>query len=183
MKVATTTPFWPSPVSFSTSSNESDVLSQQHSLMLEPDDVIIQNDSPSYSADDSSERVGIQIVSTFLEDKGIDINPQNLKTLVSLKLFNKKLDHLPSEIHLLTKLHELNLKLNNLTDLPDSLVELKSLKVINLEGNNFVKFPEVLKKMVQLKAIYLDRNPLTEIPASLEGIIQSVPSWAMWVEE
>ena len=66
---------------------------------------------------------------------------------------------------------ELDLRSNQLTDLPDELAELRNLRNIRLNYNKFEHIPKVLTKLKRLTKLELGGNLLRDVDA-LSGIFR-----------
>ena len=62
---------------------------------------------------------------------------------------------------------ELDLSLNQLTELPEWLGQLNFLQTLYLRGNQLTELPESLGQLTSLQELYLSDNQLTELPESL----------------
>ncbi|KAL2914175.1 hypothetical protein HK105_206266 [Polyrhizophydium stewartii] len=71
---------------------------------------------------------------------------------------------LPAEIGKLVQLKSLDLRNNQLTQLPDSIEKLTNLTRIRLGGNRLTQLPEVLCNMTQLVVLNLNSNEITALP-------------------
>jgi len=86
-------------------------------------------------------------------------------SLTSLSLaFNRFTSCLSSEIGKFTRLQTIDLRNNQLTDLPESLSNLTRLREITLSVNRFVALPSVLFNIPTLETILAADNRITEIP-------------------
>ncbi|GKF77123.1 NB-ARC domains-containing protein, partial [Tanacetum coccineum] len=65
---------------------------------------------------------------------------------------------------------ELNLKGNNLLEVPESIGGLSCLWKLNLEGNNLSEVPESIGGLSCLKKLNLEGNNLSEVPESIGGL-------------
>jgi Leucine-rich repeat (LRR) protein len=61
-----------------------------------------------------------------------------------------------------SKLNEINLSLNKISDVPQDFIYFENLKIIKLENNNLKTIPPVLFKMKSLEKLYLYHNQITD---------------------
>jgi len=90
-----------------------------------------------------------------------------LTKLIDLNLRMNTLKVLPESFGDLTTLRRLDLCSNELTRLPESLGNLSSLKSLSLAGNNLTALPESIGRLKQLKGLELYANELTSLPKTL----------------
>lgn len=95
-------------------------------------------------------------------------------SLQSLKLQQKNLTTIPSDIGLLTSLTELDLANNLLTSIPSDVGKLTNLTMLNLMGNQLSHLPEEIGNLVQLKNLGLKSNQLTSIPKQIGNLTNLV---------
>lgn len=67
-------------------------------------------------------------------------------------------------------LHELDLRSNSLSELPDELAELRTLKNLKLNYNKFKKIPEVLISLPRLTNLELGGNLITEVDETVSQL-------------
>ena len=67
-------------------------------------------------------------------------------------------------------LHELDLRSNNLKDLPDELAELRTLKSVKLNYNKFESIPAVLSTLPRLTNVELGGNLITEVDETVSQL-------------
>eukprot|EP01102_Stenamoeba_stenopodia_P019499 TRINITY_DN737_c0_g3_i1.p1 TRINITY_DN737_c0_g3~~TRINITY_DN737_c0_g3_i1.p1 ORF type:complete len:1258 (+),score=266.02 TRINITY_DN737_c0_g3_i1:243-4016(+) len=84
--------------------------------------------------------------------------------LTSLNLRKNELEELPIEIGLLHNLEELDVSQNKLSNLPTTLPELTQLVSLNISFNAFQNLPDFLGLMTSIKHLNIDRNPLKKLP-------------------
>ncbi len=77
------------------------------------------------------------------------------------------LTELPSSLHQLTQLLELNLQYNRLTTVPEYLCQLTQLDMLSVADNTLSALPESLGQLSQIARLYLGGNILTTVPISL----------------
>lgn len=94
---------------------------------------------------------------TFLLPLGIVSAPLKFLTIKGCKL-----EKLPEEISMLSKLQELYLPGNSLEELPHSFRELTLLKRLNLDSNQFQIFPDFIKSLPYLTHLSIDQNNFSE---------------------
>lgn len=94
-------------------------------------------------------------------------NLDKIRLLKLLTLSRFRIETLPSAIHLLQNLEELNLPTNQLDSLPTEIELLKQLKKINLNHNRFDSFPSILLNMPWLQELKLGYNRLANIPEKI----------------
>lgn len=66
-----------------------------------------------------------------------------------------------SQISKLTKLDDLNLSNDNLTQISDQILELKSLIILNLSNNKISQIPDGIANLKNLQILNLSGNPLS----------------------
>jgi Leucine-rich repeat (LRR) protein len=91
----------------------------------------------------------------------------NLQKL-DLKLNNLK--NLPNSIRKLSSLKELDLSNNQLTSLPDSFSTIKSLKNLNLSHNNLKELPSNFGELKNLHSLNLSHNKLMDLQESFSHL-------------
>lgn len=89
---------------------------------------------------------------------------ENLGLVCELDLRNQNLKELPANIGSLTKLEILRLENNKLSSLPESIVNAQKLVRIHLDDNLFTTFPEPLLKLEHLEKLSMNNNGLKELP-------------------
>lgn len=82
--------------------------------------------------------------------KYLDSLPKNLELVYRLDLSENDLTTIPKIIFKLSNLQELNLSVNNLTEL-NHLEELQNLQILNIGMNNFKIFPIEITKLKKKK--------------------------------
>jgi len=87
-----------------------------------------------------------------------------LKNLTMIELDDNKLSELPE---MPSSLAWLQLRGNNLSDLPASFVKMTRLKTLVIANNHFTEIPGVLFQLKNLRSIEPGGNPLTELPDRL----------------
>ncbi len=70
----------------------------------------------------------------------------------------------------LSLLEKLNLKENQLSELPIEMKELKKLKKLSLANNRLESFPKVLIEMENLRELDLRHNQLKELPEEIKNM-------------
>lgn len=82
-----------------------------------------------------------------LEDKGINILPDEVKTLKYLE--------------------NVQLKDNNFETIPPNILNIKTINMINLQNNKISKISKDISKLTNLEALYLNQNSISSIPVEL----------------
>lgn len=88
---------------------------------------------------------------------GLDFSYQGLK-------------HLSYSLFQLTFIKELNLKGNDLENIPGDIYILKNLEILNLSKNKIKFLPAKIGKMINLKELYLSDNFISNIPMELGSL-------------
>ena len=96
-----------------------------------------------------------------------------------LELKNNQLAELPAEIGELTHLRSLDLENNKLQELPNELSQLKSLQALKLENNRFTLWPSLVEKIENLKSLFLSSNQIKEVPQSISNMKHLTDLWLM----
>lgn len=97
----------------------------------------------------------------------IDIIPQeffSLTKLTDLRVYTNLLTEVPSDINKLTELRYLSLSNNSLKTLPSELFELSKLNSLFLNNIELSEVPESITDLSQLTALGISSNPLGMIP-------------------
>ncbi|CAA6826114.1 MAG: Unknown protein [uncultured Aureispira sp.] len=116
----------------------------------------------------------------FLENHG-RLNPNgnvekvllDLHKLKFLSIPYSKLKVLPTKIHFLVNLEDLNLEHNDFTIFPESICKLPNLKRLNLAFNNLNNFPKNTGNLSELESLDLSSNKLKQIPLCIYKLKQS----------
>jgi len=95
--------------------------------------------------------------------KYLDSLPKNLELVYRLDLSENDLTTIPKIIFKLSNLQELNLSVNNLTEL-NHLEELQNLQILNIGMNNFKIFPIEITKLKKLKMLDIWWNDIRTFP-------------------
>jgi len=90
-----------------------------------------------------------------------------LTALQSLDLRKNQLTNVPESLGQLTALQSLRLDYNQLTRVPESLGQLTPLQKLYLHSNQLTSVPESLGQLTALQELYLNGNQLTRVPESL----------------
>ena len=90
-----------------------------------------------------------------------------LTNLTSLDLRGNNLSELPESVAKLTNLTSLDLELNKLSELPESVGKLTNLTSLDLSRNNLSELPESVAKLTKLTSLDLELNKLSELPESV----------------
>lgn len=93
-------------------------------------------------------------------------------SLVSLDLSNNNLTHVNDFLLQLPELQTVYLQNNNLGDdgLPKELGTLTRLRELNLSGNKLTQFPPQLCEAVSLRYLYLGGNQITEVLPEIKAL-------------
>lgn len=83
---------------------------------------------------------------------------------IQLDLRDQDLTELPPELLQMTNLTTLDLSFNQLTHLPPKLFQLTNLTVLDLGGNHLAHLPPEFFQLTGLTVLYLSHNRLTELP-------------------
>ncbi|MGY3778329.1 bacterial Ig-like domain-containing protein [Isobaculum melis] len=94
--------------------------------------------------------------------KGIEL----FKRLEDLDLRGNQLVELPDELMQLTALEALRLQDNQLTKLPDNIGLLKSLSTLYLTNNQLTYLPDSFMDLAKLNTLFLSKNAITSLPAN-----------------
>ncbi|WP_083370491.1 leucine-rich repeat domain-containing protein [Flavobacterium frigidimaris] len=95
--------------------------------------------------------------------KNLDSLPKNLELVYRVDLSEKDLKTIPKIIFKLSNLQELNVSLNNLTEL-NHLEELQNLQILNIGMNDFKTFPIEITKLKKLKVLDIWWNDIRTFP-------------------
>ncbi|MEI8365911.1 MAG: NEL-type E3 ubiquitin ligase domain-containing protein [Parachlamydiaceae bacterium] len=90
--------------------------------------------------------------------------------VTGINLSGNKLSSFPTEILKFTKLKELSLEKNNLSNLQESLSNLTTLEILNLSRNKLTKLPNTMHLMTSLKTLDFSKNNFTEFPEQICNI-------------
>ena len=102
-----------------------------------------------------------------LEHAGLD----RLSGLVSIKMANNKLSHLPPYFGNFKFLRSLNMSSNNFKNFPDFLCDLKSLIDLDISFNQITELPKI-DKLTNLERLWMTNNNLTgPFPDSFKKLI------------
>ncbi|KAH7854879.1 hypothetical protein Vadar_018692 [Vaccinium darrowii] len=100
-------------------------------------------------------------------------DPQDVQAfscLKELKLSNCCLSYLPDEIGNIISLHTLNLRLNNMSTLPERICNLTCLKCLDLGGNNLSHLPSEIGRLIALETWFSEGNSLCTLPDSIGNL-------------
>lgn len=95
--------------------------------------------------------------------KNLDSLPKNLELVYRVDLSENDLTAIPNVILKLSNLQELNLSVNNLTEL-NNLEELQNLQILNIGMNKFKTFPIEITKLKKLKMLEIWWNDIRTFP-------------------
>jgi hypothetical protein len=87
--------------------------------------------------------------------------------LEKLNLRYNQLSELPDSINRLQNLSELDLSDNSLSELPDSITRLQNLSKLYLRNNQLSELPDSISRLQNLSLLYLRNNQLRELPDSI----------------
>ncbi|WUR02272.1 CCR4-not complex 3'-5'-exoribonuclease subunit CCR4 (CCR4) [Vairimorpha necatrix] len=100
--------------------------------------------------------------------KNLKTVPKNyLENYLGLDFSFQGIKHLSNSLFQLIFLKELNLRGNELENIPSDIFILKNLEILNLSKNKIKFLPPKMGKMVNLKEIYLSDNLISNIPMEL----------------
>ncbi|KAK2581006.1 hypothetical protein KPH14_006056 [Odynerus spinipes] len=103
-----------------------------------------------------------------LSQKKLDELPSNLQALApllrTLDISENKITQIPDDIGKFTLLKQLNLSRNKLTALPETLGDLSKLEGLNASSNFIETIPLSLSKLTHLKQVNLSDNRIAEFP-------------------
>jgi len=94
----------------------------------------------------------------------------NLKSLHDLNLKNNNLTDIPAEINKLFKLQSLNLNQNRLQKFPTEVNRLPNLRQLYLSDNQIKFLPETIRDLIKLEKLRLDGNALGQLPIELSQL-------------
>ncbi len=100
--------------------------------------------------------------------KQITENIKELKNLIYLEVENNEISEFNYDNF--TKLINLNLSYNKISDLPKEIGNLKQLTNLNFFNNNLITLPKEIGKLTNLKNLLLDGNNLEEYPVELADL-------------
>ena len=96
-------------------------------------------------------------------------SPTN-RTLRILKLTQQHLTQVPSCMHLVVDLEELDLSFNSMQHVSASLGSLDQLRVLNLGSNRLKSLPDELGKLSNLMQLWISSNNLTTLPSTFSNL-------------
>jgi len=120
---------------------------------------------------------GTQIIN--LHNKKLKEIPSSIFSCTNLRvliLSNNKIDELPPEIGLLTKLEKLDFgykyswfsrNMNSISKLPPEIGKLKNLSYLGLTGNNLSLLPREIGDLTNLSTLFLGSNELVLLPEEI----------------
>jgi internalin A len=92
-----------------------------------------------------------------------------LTKLQNLNVSNNQLTNLPESISQLTQLQNLNINDNQLSNLPESIGQLAKLQSLNVSNNELISLPESIKSLNFLEELYLHGNDALNLPLEALG--------------
>jgi len=87
--------------------------------------------------------------------------------LTELDLRGNQITNLPESITNLSNLTELDLRGNQITNLPESIAKLSNLKKLYLKENKITDLSESVAKLSNFTELYLSRNSIKKLPESI----------------
>ena len=84
-----------------------------------------------------------------------------------LDLRQNQITELPAEIGELTNLTKLDLRQNQISELPTSIAQLTNLTKLNLKQNQISELPAEIAQLTNLTGLFLNGNQLRELPAEI----------------
>ncbi|RLN47518.1 hypothetical protein BBJ29_000606 [Phytophthora kernoviae] len=113
---------------------------------------------------DMSRTGRVELTSTADHDEaGVPLGTLTKQNLVCLR-------HIPEMILSMPHLTELNLRCNEISELPKEIGELVALQVLVLSKNKLSEIPEKLTKLTKLRVLEITHNELTALPRSLGNL-------------
>ena len=91
----------------------------------------------------------------------------NLESLVISRFARPKLERLPDELGLLSKLQSLEVSAQAVTSLPDSVAQLSNLRTLILAGNHLSDLPTWLSDLPKLVKLDVSENHFEALPDAL----------------
>ena len=89
-----------------------------------------------------------------------------------LNLRHNQITEIPKEIQYLTKLQILNLRHNQITEIPKEIQYLTKLQILNLSNNQITEIPKEIQYLTQLQQLDLSHNKITKIPQEIQYLTQ-----------
>jgi Leucine-rich repeat (LRR) protein len=100
-----------------------------------------------------------------------ELSPQKKAQITIIYLIRKNLTHLPDDIFDgFINLEWIDLRGNQLTELPQSIGNLTNLKILNFSNNKLTELPEWIGNLTKLERIGFSRNQLKELPQSIGNL-------------
>jgi len=87
---------------------------------------------------------------------------KNVEIACVLDLSNQNLATVSTDIKKLTKLNELSLKNNKLTEFPSAITGIPTLVTLDLSNNQIRQFPQDFGKLIKLQSLTLTGNNISE---------------------
>ncbi|MEJ5263747.1 MAG: leucine-rich repeat domain-containing protein [Bacteroidales bacterium] len=92
--------------------------------------------------------------------------------VTNLKINHKRIDKLTPYIDCAEQIEVLDLRYNQLTDLPEELSRLKNLRELHLGFNRFKNIPKVIYHLPQLEVLTLEANEIQRIDEEIVSLQQ-----------
>ncbi|WGV28426.1 COR domain-containing protein [Halotia branconii] len=93
--------------------------------------------------------------------------PVEIGKLKQLNLRNNQITQIPKAIAKLTNLRQLNLRNNQITQIPEAIAKLTNLRQLSLYNNQIIQIPEAIAKLTNLRTLDLSYNQITQIPEAI----------------
>ncbi|MEH2263508.1 COR domain-containing protein, partial [Nostoc sp.] len=93
-----------------------------------------------------------------------------LTNLTQLDLRNNQITQIPEAIAKLTNLTQLDLRNNQITQIPEAIAKLTNLTQLILSDNQITQIPEAIAKLTNLTQLILSDNQITQIPEAIESL-------------
>jgi len=87
--------------------------------------------------------------------------------VTSFDFSNNEIETLPTKIHEMENLEELNLSFNDLYQLPSDIADAPNLRVLNVSGNKLTNIPVRIQEMANLESLDISANRFEQLPRRL----------------
>ncbi|MEH2096112.1 COR domain-containing protein, partial [Nostoc sp.] len=94
----------------------------------------------------------------------------NLTNLTQLDLRSNQITQIPEAIANLTNLTQLDLRSNQITQIPEAIANLTNLTQLHLSSNQITQIPEAIANLTNLTELNLFDNQITQIPEAIESL-------------